>query len=42
VTDYVLVTNPAGGYRNLDDIKKASRVVRYGRPVSGRELSRTR
>jgi hypothetical protein len=30
VTDYVLVTNPAGGYRNLDDIKKATRVVRYG------------
>jgi tripartite-type tricarboxylate transporter receptor subunit TctC len=28
--DYVLVTNPASGYRNLDDIKKANRVVRYG------------
>ncbi|MDT5151272.1 MAG: hypothetical protein QOI01_3005 [Mycobacterium sp.] len=28
--DYVLVTNPASGYRNLDDIKKATRVVRYG------------
>src|SRR3954463_15823292 len=28
--DYVLVTNPASGYRNLDDIKKATRVIRYG------------
>ena len=28
--DYVLVTNPSSGYRNLDDIKKANRVVRYG------------
>jgi tripartite-type tricarboxylate transporter receptor subunit TctC len=28
--DYVLVTNPASGYRTLDDIKKATRVVRYG------------
>ncbi len=28
--DYVLVTNPASGYRNLDDIKNATRVVRYG------------
>ena len=28
--DYVLVTNPASGYRNLDDIKKATKVVRYG------------
>ena len=29
--DYVLVTNPSSGYRNLDDIKKAAtRVVRYG------------
>lgn len=28
--DYVLVTNPASGYRNLDDIKNASKVVRYG------------
>ena len=28
--DYVLVTNPASGYRTLDDIKKANRVVRYG------------
>jgi tripartite-type tricarboxylate transporter receptor subunit TctC len=28
--DYVLVTSPASGYRNLDDVKKATRVVRYG------------
>ena len=28
--DYVLVTNPSSGYRSLDDIKKANRVVRYG------------
>ena len=28
--DYVLVTNPASGYRTLDDIKKATRVIRYG------------
>jgi tripartite-type tricarboxylate transporter receptor subunit TctC len=28
--DYVLVTNPGSGYRNLDDIKKATRPVRYG------------
>ena len=28
--DYVLVTNPASGYRTLDDIKRATRVVRYG------------
>ncbi len=28
--DYVLVTNPASGYRTLDDIKKATKVVRYG------------
>lgn len=28
--DYVLVTNPASGYRNLDDVKKATRVIRYG------------
>ena len=28
--DYVLVTNPASGYRTLDDIKNATRVVRYG------------
>jgi tripartite-type tricarboxylate transporter receptor subunit TctC len=28
--DYVLVTNPASGYRTLDDIRKATRVVRYG------------
>jgi tripartite-type tricarboxylate transporter receptor subunit TctC len=28
--DYVLVTNPASGYRNLDDLKKATKVVRYG------------
>ncbi len=28
--DYVLVTNPASGYRSLDDIKKATKVVRYG------------
>ncbi|MBO0678580.1 tripartite tricarboxylate transporter substrate binding protein [Mycolicibacterium sp. S2-37] len=28
--DYVLVTNPASGYRNLDDVKKATQVVRYG------------
>jgi tripartite-type tricarboxylate transporter receptor subunit TctC len=28
--DYVLVTNPASGFRTLDDIKNANRVVRYG------------
>jgi tripartite-type tricarboxylate transporter receptor subunit TctC len=28
--DYVLVTNPASGYRTLDDIKNATKVVRYG------------
>jgi tripartite-type tricarboxylate transporter receptor subunit TctC len=28
--DYVLVTSPGSGYRNLDDIKKATRPVRYG------------
>jgi tripartite-type tricarboxylate transporter receptor subunit TctC len=28
--DYVLVTNPASGYRNLEDLKSANRVVRYG------------
>lgn len=28
--DYVLVTAPASGYRTLDDIKNANRVVRYG------------
>jgi tripartite-type tricarboxylate transporter receptor subunit TctC len=28
--DYVLVTSPASGYRNLDDVKKATKVVRYG------------
>ncbi len=28
--DYVLVTNPASGYRTLEDIKRATRVVRYG------------
>jgi tripartite-type tricarboxylate transporter receptor subunit TctC len=28
--DYVLVTNPASGYRNLDDIKKSAKVIRYG------------
>jgi tripartite-type tricarboxylate transporter receptor subunit TctC len=28
--DYVLVTNPASGYRTLDDLKRATRVVRYG------------
>lgn len=28
--DYVLVTNPASGYRTLDDIKNATQVVRYG------------
>lgn len=28
--DYVLVTNPASGYRTLDDIKNSPRVVRYG------------
>jgi len=28
--DYVLVTNPASGLRNLEDIKNANRVVRYG------------
>ena len=28
--DYVLVTNPSSGYRNLDDIKNATSVVRYG------------
>ena len=27
--DYVLVTNPASGYRNLDDIRNATSVVRY-------------
>jgi tripartite-type tricarboxylate transporter receptor subunit TctC len=28
--DYVLVTNPASGFRTLDDIENANRVVRYG------------
>ena len=28
--DYVLVTNPSGTYRSLDDIKKATTPVRYG------------
>jgi tripartite-type tricarboxylate transporter receptor subunit TctC len=28
--DYVLVTNPASGYRTLADMKNANRVVRYG------------
>jgi tripartite-type tricarboxylate transporter receptor subunit TctC len=28
--DYVLVTNPASGYRTLNDMKNANRVVRYG------------
>jgi putative tricarboxylic transport membrane protein len=28
--DYVLVTNPASGFRTLDDLKKAQRMVRYG------------
>jgi tripartite-type tricarboxylate transporter receptor subunit TctC len=28
--DYVLVTNPASGFRTLDDLKNANRVVRYG------------
>ncbi len=28
--DYVLVTNPASGYRTLDDLKNAQRLVRYG------------
>jgi tripartite-type tricarboxylate transporter receptor subunit TctC len=28
--DYVLVTNPASGYRTLADIENAARVVRYG------------
>jgi tripartite-type tricarboxylate transporter receptor subunit TctC len=28
--DYVLVTNPASGYRTLDDVKKATKPVRYG------------
>ncbi|MGV9801053.1 Bug family tripartite tricarboxylate transporter substrate binding protein [Mycobacterium sp. NPDC003449] len=28
--DYVLVTNPASGYKTLDDIKNSKRVVRYG------------
>lgn len=28
--DYVLVTNPASGYKSLDDLKKAQRMVRYG------------
>ena len=28
--DYVLVTNPASGYRSLEDIRKATSVVRYG------------
>jgi tripartite-type tricarboxylate transporter receptor subunit TctC len=28
--DYVLVTSPASGYRNLDDLRKAGKVVRYG------------
>jgi tripartite-type tricarboxylate transporter receptor subunit TctC len=28
--DYVLVTNPASGYRTLADIENATRVVRYG------------
>ncbi len=27
--DYVLVTNPSSGYRTLDDIKNANRLVRY-------------
>lgn len=28
--DYVLVANPTSGYRSLDDIERATRVVRYG------------
>lgn len=28
--DYVLVTNPASGYKSLADIEKSPRVVRYG------------
>ena len=28
--DYVLVTNPASGYKSLEDIENANRVVRYG------------
>jgi tripartite-type tricarboxylate transporter receptor subunit TctC len=28
--DYVLVTNPASGYKTLKDIENATRVVRYG------------
>jgi tripartite-type tricarboxylate transporter receptor subunit TctC len=28
--DYVLVTNPASGYRTLNDLKNAQRLVRYG------------
>ncbi|MGV0810773.1 tripartite tricarboxylate transporter substrate binding protein [Mycolicibacterium boenickei] len=28
--DYVLVTNPASGYKNLDDLKKSPRLVKYG------------
>jgi tripartite-type tricarboxylate transporter receptor subunit TctC len=28
--DYVLVTNPASGFRTLDDLKAAQRLVRYG------------
>jgi tripartite-type tricarboxylate transporter receptor subunit TctC len=28
--DYVLVTNPASGYKTLADMKNANRVVRYG------------
>jgi tripartite-type tricarboxylate transporter receptor subunit TctC len=28
--DYVLVTNPASGYKTLKDLENASRVVRYG------------
>ena len=41
--DYVLVTNPASGYRTLDDLKKATRVVRYGTTGvgTGAQLSAT-
>lgn len=28
--DYVLVTNPASGYKSLEDLENANRVVRYG------------
>jgi len=28
--DYVLVTNPQSGLRNLDDIKRATKTIRYG------------